>query len=212
MAIRETVSWLALGACFATTTVACNDGGGNGNGNAGGSGNTSDASNTGGSNTADGSNGGGGSGNSGGSGGFVAATPPADVCSLLSLADVQTILPGAQAGAQQTTQDTPDVWNRICKWNGSALLVSVELVTYGALTEQGVVSLSVLAGGPGNGTKTPVSGVGDHATYWENSNLNTRGLVALQGNVSAGVTAYSVTPAPTQDQFTPLVKKALDQL
>ena len=82
-------------------------------------------------------------------------------------------------------------------------------------TSQAVLAIDhpiIATTGPGNGTKTPVTGLGDRAIYWEDADVNTRGLTALKGSYSADVTAYFVDPAPTQGQLTPLVKKALDQL
>src|SRR5262245_25644716 len=126
---------------------------------------------------------GGGSGGSGAAGGeeFEPAVPPDDVCALLTVADVQTILPAAATSAAEPTPDMPDVWARICKWDAGSV-ESVELVVYGATSKDGTFALTVLAGGPGNGTKTAVGGLGDKATYWEDAGINTRGVVALQGN------------------------------
>jgi hypothetical protein len=196
------------------------DGGGSGvdGGSTGGSSNTGGGSATGGSTATGGSNATGGSsgasanGGAGGSTNFVAASPPADVCALLTLTDVQTILPGAGAGAPEPVADTPDTWSRICKWKASGI-ASVDLVVFGAKTEQGLQALTIMATtGPGNGPKTPVTGLGDRAVYWENSGINTRGLTAQKGSYSADVTAYFVDPAPTQAQLTPLVQQALDHL
>ena len=132
-----------------------------------------------------------GSTGAGGSTSFVAATPPADVCALLTLTDVQTILPTATAGTVEAPADpTPDVWTRICTWNAAAGLASVDLVLFGAVNAQGLQAVTIIATtGPGNGTKTPVAGLGDRAIYWEDADVSTRGLTALKGTYSVDVTA-----------------------
>jgi len=145
------------------------------------------------------------------SGPFTPTKPPDDPCALLDMSDVQSILPAAGAGAPEPTEDTPDDWTRTCKWKG-AELDSVELVLFGALTSNGQQLLGILSTRIGNGTKMPVSGLGDAATYWEDSGVNTRGLTAKKTNYVADVTAYFLDPAPTEGQFEPLVRKALDQL
>lgn len=156
---------------------------------------------------------GGSGGGSGGSGGgtFTPATPPADVCSLLTLTDVQAVLPTASAGVIEPTADTPDIWNRICKWEGGAgSAESIELVVFGATTKDGLTGLQVMASGLGS-TSTPVSGLGDSAAYWEEGTSDV-GLVALQGSQAVDVTAYFFTQFPTADQLKPLVSKVLGEI
>ena len=154
---------------------------------------------------------GGGGGGSGGSGSFKPATAPADVCSLLTLADVQAVLPGALPGVVVPTTDYPDVWVRDCQWADSAGFASVELVIQGALTSRGDQGLDVLVTtGPGNGQKTPVSGLGDKAMYWVD--MTDQGLVAKHGSYAISVTAYLFNQAPTEAQLAPLVLKAMGEL
>jgi hypothetical protein len=165
----------------------------------------------------DGGGGSGGSGASGGGsggGGFTPATPPSDVCSLLSLADVQVFFPAAVAAMPLPVNDpTPDVWARICSYEpkpNDKSVDHVELVVQGATTSQGLVLLSVMVDGLGS-KKTPVSGIGEKASYWEQDTSDV-GLVAKQGSYAVDVTAYFMTPFPTQDQLAVAVKKVLGEL
>ena len=50
----------------------------------------------------------------GGGGAFEAAAPVSDVCNLLTISDIQTILPGARPGVEQQTPPTSDLgfWSR----------------------------------------------------------------------------------------------------
>src|SRR4029079_1477249 len=80
---------------------------------------------------------GGGKGTGGGpSGSFAAATPPSDVCAMLTLSDVQAVLPDAVDGVEEKTADTSKVgfWARDCKWETTSGATSLELVIFGALT------------------------------------------------------------------------------
>ena len=154
----------------------------------------------------------GGSGGSGTKGNFTPATPPSDVCSMLTTTDVQGALPDAQPGVEQQSPDTTDLgfWSRDCKWDGATSATSLELVVFGALTQRGLDGIK-LAAKTGT-TNTPVSGVGDEAHYWEESGVGTNGLWALRAPYSVDTTAYFLQPFPTADQFKPLVIKALGQL
>jgi hypothetical protein len=156
--------------------------------------------------------GGGGGGDGGGGGGFSPAQPPSDICSLLAPADIQTILPGVGAGAEQQTPDTSSLgfWSRDCKWQVSATAgQSVELVIFGATTAQGLAGIKLAAQ---TGTvNTSVTGLGDEAHYWEQDTTD-NGLWALRGSYSVDVTAYFFTPFPTEAQLQPLVAKALGEI
>jgi hypothetical protein len=160
----------------------------------------------------------GGSG-TGGSSSFTPATPPADVCALLTLEDVQTLTPTAQAGVEEPTGDTTAAgfWSRICKYEASATPShSVELVVFGALTEDGFQGIK-LAASAGK-VNDPVSGVGDEAHYWEDDSISpgktsTNGLWALDSPYAVDITNYFFpTTFPNADQMKPLVVKALGQL
>ena len=157
---------------------------------------------------------GGGKGSGGGpSGNFTSAKPPSDVCGMLTLADVQGSFPSAQAGVEQQTPDTSDVgfWSRDCKWEIPGMSSgSLELVIFGALTADGLTGIKAAA--KTGTTNTPVSGVGDEAHYWEQSDVGTNGLWALKAPYSVDTTAYFLMPFPTADKFKPLVVKALGQL
>lgn len=173
------------------------DGGGAGGGGAGGGGTSS----------------GGAGGGSGGSTAFAPATPPSDVCALLTLADVQAVLPNARPGVEQQTGDNTALgfWARDCKWDVSdTSTVALELVVFGALNESGLQAIKLAAqSGPVN---NPVSGVGDEAHYWADTANGTNGLWSLKAPYSVDTTAYFFKTFPTADQFKPLVVKALGQL
>lgn len=155
----------------------------------------------------------------GGSSSFTPATPPADVCAILDLTDIQTLTPTAQAGVEEPSGDNTDLgfWSRICKYEASATPShSVELVVFGALTAQGLQGIE-LAASSGK-VNTPVTGVGDEAHYWEDDSISpgktaTNGLWALEGSYSVDITNYFFpTTFPTADQMKPLVVKALGKL
>ena len=144
-------------------------------------------------------------------GAFKPATPISDVCSLLTTSDVQTIMPGARPGAEQQTPDTADFgfWSRDCSWDVSDTSVqSIELVIFGATTEQGLAGIKAAA--QSGTTNTPVSGLGTEARYWVEDADN--GLWALDGSLSVDITAYFLTPMPTEAQLHPLVGKVLDEI
>jgi hypothetical protein len=149
----------------------------------------------------------------GGGGAFTPATPPSDVCSLLTLADVQAIQPGSLAGVEQPTADTSAVgfWARDCAWDdGGTTGTSVDLVVFGATTQQGLAGIK-LAASSGD-VNTPVSGLGTDAHHWQDTTNNTSGVWALDGSQSVDVTAYFFTPAPPEAQFHPLVAKVLGEI
>lgn len=147
-----------------------------------------------------------------GSGGtFTASAPISDVCSLLTVADIQTVLPGARAGVEQATPPTSDLgfWSGDCKWDVSDTLVqAVELVIFGATTEQGLAGLKAAA--RSGKTNTPVSGLGSEAHFWADDLDN--GVWALSGSLSVDVTTYFLTPMPTEEQLHPLVAKVLGEV
>lgn len=150
-------------------------------------------------------------GTGGGGGAFQPATPISDVCSLLTISDVQTVLPGARPGAEQQTPDTAayGFWSRDCKWDVSDTSVqSIELVVFGATTEQGL--LGIKAAAQSHKTNSSVSGLGTEAHFWAEDTDN--GLWALNGSVSVDITAYFLTPMLTEAQLHPLVAKVLGEI
>jgi len=203
----------------AVLTAACN-GGSDGNGNANIGDGAATGGMSGGGTTSGGAGGGGttsggaGNGGTGGSSAFAPATPPSDVCAMLTLADVQAVFPNALAGVEEPTADTSaqGFWARICSYELSATPTqSLDLVVFGALNENGLQGIKFAAqSGPVN---NPVSGVGEEAHYWDDTAAHgTSGLWALKAPYSVDTTSYSITPTPTADQFKPLVVKALGQL
>lgn len=147
----------------------------------------------------------------GGGGAFQAAMPISDVCSLLTTSDVQTVLPGARPGAEQQTPPTADLgfWSRDCKWDVSDTSVqAIELVIFGATTEQGLLGLKAAA--HSGKTNSSVSGLGTEARFWAEDTDN--GLWALNGSVSVDITGYFLTPMLTEAQLHPLVAKVLGEI
>ena len=99
-------------------------------------------------------------------------TPVADVCGMLTLSTVQTLLPGAPAGAPLTLADDPDIWIRGCAWQANGM--SVSLIVEGPLTSNGnlVFGIQVTPTSTGTAQVTAVSGVGDKAVYIINPALD----------------------------------------
>jgi hypothetical protein len=150
----------------------------------------------------------------GGSGGaaFTPTTPVADVCSMLALADVQVLLPGAPAGSALPPDDNADIWTRGCAWQVSPLAVT--LLVEGALTTNGNLILGIEVDATSNSTTqaTAVSGVGDKAVYLNNQPLNDQILNARKGSEVVSVGAYSYMPAVPESSLRPLVVEALGKL
>jgi hypothetical protein len=143
---------------------------------------------------------------------FMPTTPVADVCSMLALGDVQTLLPGATAGMPLAPEDDADAWTRGCAWDGSGGL-AISLLVEGALTSKGKVVLGTLVDVTGTSTQqaTPVAGVGDKAAYLVNEGLD-QILNALQGSILVSLAAYNFMPGASEASLEPLVVEALGKL
>jgi hypothetical protein len=143
---------------------------------------------------------------------FTATTPVADVCSMLALEDVQTLLPGATAGTPMAPDDTADIWLRGCAWQGSGGM-AVTLLVEGALTSNGRLVLGTEVDANSNSTTqaTAVSGVGDKAAYLVNQGLE-QILNALKGSTVVSLAAYNFTPVVPEASLQPLVVEALSKL
>jgi len=150
----------------------------------------------------------------GGGGSFKAAAPISDVCGLLTTTDIQTVMPGAAAGAEQQTPNTDDLgfWSRDCKWDDSTTAThSIELVVFGATTSQGLNAIKLAA--QSGQMNTPVSSLGTQANFWvEDPSIGTSGLWAIDGSQSVDITNYFLTPIPTEAQLHPLVAKVLGEI
>jgi hypothetical protein len=143
---------------------------------------------------------------------FMPTTPVADVCSMLALPDVQTLLPGAAAGMPLAPDDNADAWTRGCEWDGSGGM-AITLIVEGALTSNGKVVLGTVVDLTSTSTRqaTPVPGVGDKAVYLVNQGLD-QILNALQGSTVVSLAAYNFTPDASEASLEPLVLEALDKL
>jgi hypothetical protein len=142
---------------------------------------------------------------------FTPTTPVADVCSMLALSDVQTLLPAAPAGAPLTLDDTADIWIRGCGWQANGMAVT--LIVEGPLTSNGNLVLAIQVDATNNGTTqaTAVSGVGDKAVYVINPGLD-QILNARKGSYVASVAASMFTPEVPEASLQPLVVEALGKL
>jgi hypothetical protein len=143
---------------------------------------------------------------------FSPTTPVADVCGMLALSDVQTLLPGATAGAPLAPDDTADSWSRGCAWQGSGGM-AITLLVDGALTSNGLLVLSTVVDANSSSTTqaTAVSGVGDKAVYLVNQGLG-QILNALKGSNVVSLAVYNFTPEVPEASLQPLVVEALGKL
>jgi hypothetical protein len=151
-------------------------------------------------------------GSSSGGAPFTPTTPVADACSMLVLADVQVLLPGAPAGEGLPADDNADVWMRGCQWAGSGGM-SASLIVEGALTRNGslVLGIEVEANSSSTTQATAVSGLGDKAVYLNNIGLD-QILNARQGNEVISVAAYNFPAEVPEASLQPLVVEALGKL
>jgi hypothetical protein len=142
---------------------------------------------------------------------FMPTTPVADPCSMLALADVQVLLPGAPAGVPLSPDDSVDVWSRGCAWQASGM--SVTMVVQGALMSDGtaVIGANVEATSDGATQATAVSGVGDKAVYLDTAGLS-QVLNARKGSELVSLVAASFTPDVPEASLQPLVVEGLGNL
>lgn len=150
-------------------------------------------------------------GSSSGGAPFTPTTPVADPCSMLLLADVQALLPGAAPGYQLAPDDTADVWMRGCAWQASGM--SVTLLVEGALTSSGNITIGfgVEANSNSSTQATAVSGLGDKAVYLDNVGLD-QILNARKGSELVSVAAAGFTPKVPEASLQPLAAEALGNL
>ncbi len=142
---------------------------------------------------------------------FTPTTPVADVCSMLALSTVQTLLPGAPAGAPLTLSDDADIWSRGCAWQASGMAVT--LLVDGALTSSGDLVLGTVVDANSSSTTqaTAVSGVGDKAVYLVNTGLG-QILNARSGGYVVSVSVSGFTPEVPEASLQPLVVEVLGKL
>jgi hypothetical protein len=156
-----------------------------------------------------------GSSGAGGSGTFTPAVEPANVCALLSLADVQLVLATAGAGVAQPNSTSTNGWGIECDWKDSApgSTRTVRLVVVGVLASDGVADLDRGPQSLAAGT-TPsymaVSDLGDVAEYADF--MNAQILEAVSGSYLVETAVEFVSPAVTAAQLGPLVAKVIGEL
>jgi hypothetical protein len=137
--------------------------------------------------------------------------PPQDVCTLLALADVQTVLPTAQrCGEDDPLSPVPGgpYWIVGSRWLGTPGVVSLTLV--GAQTPEGKAGLDVsvpfdLDGGT---ALVPVTGVGTQAGYYDSSGTE-QSLEVLFGSYKLTISVDGVTPDVPEAALQPLAVKAI---
>jgi len=146
----------------------------------------------------------------GGGAPFTPTTPVADVCSMLALADVQVLLPGAPAGSENAPGNGADVWTRTCAWQAGNLGLILEVE--GALTSKGNQELNREADANGGGytSAAAVDGVGDMALYVAMDGYQY--LIAKQGSEVVSVKAFSFPLAVPPLSLQPLAIEALANL
>jgi hypothetical protein len=142
---------------------------------------------------------------------FTPTTPVADACSMLALADVQVLVPGATAGTTITPENDSDTWMRGCSWQAGGLGVS--LIVEGALTSTGDLVLGVALDDTSNANRTAmaVAGVGDKAVYIDNIGLDQL-FNAKKGGEIVSVGAYGFTQPVAASSLQPLAVEALSKL
>jgi hypothetical protein len=144
------------------------------------------------------------------------APEPADVCSLLTLADVQSILPTAVPGVASTGAPNSDIWGIECDWEGSSSGVS--LLVEGAKAPAALSVFDLAIQGAEVATTgvqiMPISDVGDEAVYVDDTRMNAvkQELQAASGNYWVGLIAAGFTTPVTLVQLQPLVVKVLNSL
>jgi hypothetical protein len=155
---------------------------------------------------------GGGLAGDGGATTFTPATRPLDVCSLLSVSDAATLVPGDLLSAPTPPNLGASYWSVGCDWTPSLhdpTAPDLELLVYGANTVDGLGTIKLAVQ---QGTKTtPVNGIGDEAHYWE-QDTSANGIWALSGSYAVDLSAVSEQPFPTPDQLAPVVSKVIGEL
>jgi hypothetical protein len=144
------------------------------------------------------------------------APEPADVCSLLTLADVQSVLPTAVPGVASTGASNSDAWGIECDWEGSSSGVSLLVEGAKAPAAVSVFDLAIQdAEIATTGVQiVPISDVGDEAVYVNDTRMNAvkQELQAASGNYWVGLIAAGFTTPVTLAQLQPLVVKVLNGL
>jgi len=128
---------------------------------------------------------------------------------LLSLGDVQTLLPNASgSGGDGMPTVYEQAWAITCTWPGAGAYVTLSIE--GLVTE--AANESVDTGSYGGDEREPVSNLGEQAEYFGSSVFDETGVDAKSRSFLVAVTTTHVSPPPSKDTFIPLVRKVLTQL
>jgi len=153
-----------------------------------------------------------GGGSTDGSSTFTPAAMPADIYAMLTVADLQMLLPTAGSGVEQDPLTGPPFWELGCQWNGPEGEVQLSLA--GALTAEGNAALDVDVSyifPDGSTSSMPVRGVGSNAEY-VNYSGKSQSLRAKLGPYLVTVDADGFTPDVPEAKLQPLVTKVLNDL
>ena len=144
------------------------------------------------------------------------APEPADVCSLLTLADVQSILPTAVPGVASAGTPNSDIWGIECDWEGSSSGVSLLVEGAKAPAALGVFDLAIQGAEVATtGVQImPINDVGNEAVYVNDTRMNAvkQELQAASGNYWVGLIAAGFTTPVPLAKLQPLVVKVLNSL
>ena len=137
---------------------------------------------------------------------------PADICAMLTVADLQTLLPTAGSGGELDPRTGPPSWELGCQWRGPEGKVQLSLA--GAVTAEGNAALDVDVSyifPDGSTSSMPVTGVGNNAEYVNDSG-SSQSLKAKLGPYLVTVDADGFTPDVPEATLQTLITKALNQL
>ncbi len=142
---------------------------------------------------------------------FPAPFPSGSPCALLTVADVQTILPSSRAGRYLDplgADAAHPTWTVGCQWDSGAGYVVLGIIGY--TTADSLAIGGVIPNG-GAGSMV-VSGVGRRAAYVDDPGQFRQFLETTLGSYSIGLTAYSVVPDVSEAALEPLVLKIIREI
>jgi hypothetical protein len=143
---------------------------------------------------------------------IMPAVMPAEICAMLTVADLQALLPTAGSGVEEDPLPGPPFWELGCQWDGPQ--GDVQLSLAGAVTTAGNAELDVDVSyifPDGSTSSLPVSGVGSEAHY-VNYSGESQSLRSKLGPYLVTIVADGFTPDVPEATLQPVVAKVLSQL